>query len=40
MKCDMITDIEINPVVVYDQGDGGMAVDARIIIAKTREDLK
>ena len=27
-----IEDIEINPLVVYDQGEGCLAVDARILI--------
>lgn len=31
-KCDSITDIEINPVMVYAQGKGGMAVDVRVLI--------
>ena len=39
-KCRMITDIEINPVVVYEEGCGIKAVDARILIKKPgRTDL-
>ena len=32
--CNDITDIEINPLVVYDQGKGAVSVDARILINK------
>ncbi len=31
--CRRITDVEINPLVVYQQGDGVQAVDARILIS-------
>ena len=34
--CRRITDIEINPVVVYEQGSGLTAVDVRILIKKIR----
>ncbi len=37
-KCDRITDIEINPIVVYEQGSGLKALDARILISKSKED--
>ncbi|MBN2038919.1 MAG: acetate--CoA ligase family protein [Spirochaetes bacterium] len=37
-KCDRITDIEINPIVVYEQNKGLKAVDARILISKAKED--
>jgi len=30
-KCRDITDIEINPLVVYDHGEGAKAVDVRIL---------
>jgi len=33
-KCKGITDIEINPLVVYEQGQGARAVDVRIILSK------
>lgn len=33
-NCIRITDIELNPIVVYEQGSGLKAVDARILIAK------
>ena len=33
--CRGITDIEINPLMVYDQGQGVKAVDARILVANT-----
>lgn len=33
-SCPEITDIEINPLVVYDEGEGAKAVDARILLAK------
>jgi acetate---CoA ligase (ADP-forming) len=36
-KCDDITDIEINPLVVYDQGEGVRAVDVRILLSKPQE---
>jgi acetyltransferase len=31
--CRRITDVEINPLVVYEQGEGVQAVDARILIS-------
>lgn len=34
-KCKNITDIEINPLMVYEQGKGVKAVDARIMISNT-----
>jgi acetyltransferase len=37
--CRRITDMEINPVVVYEQGGGLTAVDARILIRKKEEVL-
>jgi acyl-CoA synthetase (NDP forming) len=36
-KCPDITDIEINPLVVYDQGEGVRAVDVRILLSKPQE---
>ncbi|MBN1380356.1 MAG: acetate--CoA ligase family protein [Deltaproteobacteria bacterium] len=36
--CRRITDIEINPVVVYEQGGGLKAVDARILIRHKEEE--
>ncbi len=33
-KCESISDIEINPIVVYEEGEGSKAVDARILLAK------
>jgi acetate---CoA ligase (ADP-forming) len=36
-KCSDITDIEINPLVVYSQGEGVRAVDARILLSKPQE---
>jgi acetyl coenzyme A synthetase (ADP forming)-like protein len=35
--CPEISDIEINPLVVYEQGDGVRAVDIRIILTKNEE---
>jgi hypothetical protein len=32
-KCDFISDIEINPLVAYEQGDGAKAVDIRIMLS-------
>lgn len=32
-----ITDIEVNPLVVYDQGEGARAVDVRILISRPEE---
>ena len=32
--CPLITDIEINPLTVYEQGDGVKAVDVRILLSK------
>jgi acetyl coenzyme A synthetase (ADP forming)-like protein len=39
-KCEKITDIEINPVVVYDIKNGIKAIDARILISKPKEDIQ
>jgi succinyl-CoA synthetase beta subunit len=36
-KCNSITDIEINPVVVYEQDRGLRALDVRILIKKPEE---
>lgn len=33
-KCKGISDIEVNPVVVYDQGKGAKAVDTRILLSR------
>jgi succinyl-CoA synthetase beta subunit len=33
-SCPTITDIEINPLMVYEQGRGSMAVDVRVLIKK------
>lgn len=38
-KCKDITDIEINPLVVYSQGEGVRAVDARILLSKPQEAI-
>jgi len=35
--CEGISDIEINPLVVYEQGEGVKAVDIRIILAKNEK---
>ena len=34
-SCQTITDIEINPLMVYEQGQGVKAVDVRILVSKT-----
>ena len=39
-KCERITDIEINPVVVYNVKNGIKALDARILISKPKEDAQ
>ncbi len=36
-QCQDITDIEINPLVVYSQGEGVRAVDVRILLSKPQE---
>jgi len=36
-RCPEISDIEINPLVVYEQGEGVRAVDIRIILTKNEE---
>ncbi len=36
-QCRELTDIEINPLVAYDLGDGAMAVDVRILFQNTEE---
>ncbi len=33
-KCDRITDIEINPLTVYDEGEGVKAVDVRVLLSE------
>jgi acetate---CoA ligase (ADP-forming) len=33
-KCPGISDIEINPLVVYSQGEGSIAVDVRVLLSK------
>lgn len=33
-RCEMISDIEINPLMVYEQGMGAKAVDVRILLSK------
>lgn len=38
--CKQITDIEINPIVVYEQGEGIRALDARILIKNPKEGAK
>jgi acetyl coenzyme A synthetase (ADP forming)-like protein len=35
--CEAISDIELNPVVVYDQGDGVKALDVRILLNAKKE---
>jgi acetyl coenzyme A synthetase (ADP forming)-like protein len=35
--CPDITDIEVNPLVAYDQGEGVKAVDVRILLSKPQE---
>jgi len=39
-KCQDISDIEINPLVVYSQGEGVRAVDVRILLSKPQEAAK
>ena len=36
-NCPAITDIEVNPLVVYDHGDGVKAVDVRILLSESEE---
>jgi acyl-CoA synthetase (NDP forming) len=36
-KCDDISDVEINPLTVYEQGQGAMAVDVRILLSDRGE---
>ena len=33
-ECPEIADIEINPLVVYDQGEGAKAIDVRILLSQ------
>ena len=33
-KCPRISDIEINPLIAYEQGKGAKAVDVRILLSK------
>lgn len=35
--CPLISDIEINPLVVYDQGQGAIAIDIRVLLSQTEE---
>ena len=39
LKCKDITDIEVNPLVVYSQGEGVRAVDVRILLSKPQEAI-
>ncbi|MBN1472004.1 MAG: acetate--CoA ligase family protein [Syntrophaceae bacterium] len=39
-KCERITDIEINPLFVYNVKNGIKALDARILISKPKEDAQ
>jgi acetyl coenzyme A synthetase (ADP forming)-like protein len=39
-KCTDISDIELNPLVVYDQGSGVRAVDVRILLSQPQEATK
>jgi acetate---CoA ligase (ADP-forming) len=39
-KCPDITDIEVNPLVAYSQGEGVKAVDVRILLSKSEEASK
>ncbi len=36
-KCPAISDIEINPLMVYEQGEGSKAVDVRVLLAKEEQ---
>jgi succinyl-CoA synthetase beta subunit len=36
-NCAAISDIEVNPLVVYDHGEGVKAVDVRILLRETEE---
>jgi len=34
-KCEAISDIEINPLVAYEEGEGVKALDVRILLLKS-----
>jgi acetyltransferase len=36
-KCQRISDIEINPLVVYEHGQGVKAVDVRILLSRVKK---
>jgi acetyltransferase len=36
-KCPGISDIKVNPLIVYDQGQGVKAVDVRILLSNPKE---
>jgi acetyltransferase len=38
-KCEKITDIEVNPVVVYDKNTGLKALDVRILVSNQRREV-
>ena len=40
VRHDDITDIEVNPLVVYDENKGALALDVRILLAKSKEVKK
>jgi acetyltransferase len=33
-RCESVTDIEVNPIVVYEEGKGSKAVDVRVLLSK------
>jgi succinyl-CoA synthetase beta subunit len=38
-RCEGITDIEINPLLVYEHGQGVKAVDVRILVTSGRKGV-
>ncbi len=40
LGCELITDVELNPLVALDRGDGAVALDARILLGRPQEEIR
>ena len=39
LGCELITDVELNPLVAMDRGEGAVALDARILLGRPQEEM-